>query len=184
MAAMADANGQGFLDEQRDSYEKHMLARHIRRARQMMRMEHKVEPRDESKLKEEQELLKENESYYVLRPIDASGQIRFVPIEAFTNPEEKCGIDYIEVREYVLSEIRKGRVFTIEDIIDYRQQAETKKELEKIGELAERLHIMCLANGETYSTYEAFHDAYNFMKKTRIPVSGKLERAFLATTVE
>jgi len=162
MAAMAD-----------DFHENTHEARIIREIRNMSRRRFPSEPID-SKTKAEMELIQENSDKYILAPQDdATGLIRFIPIafcERITN----------DIRKYALTEINEKRMFTMEEVMDWKAQLETKKELEKIGKLAEKLMVFCEKNGNSeYTSYNAFEDAYNVTKKNGIPLSNQLQNVLM-----
>jgi hypothetical protein len=132
-----------------------------------------LEPID-SKTKAEMVLIQEHSDKYILAPQDdATGLIRFIPIafcERITN----------DIRKYALTEINEKRMFTMEEVMDWKAQLETKKELEKIGKLAEKLMVFCEKNGNSeYTSYNAFEDAYNVTKKNGIPLSNQLQNVLM-----
>jgi hypothetical protein len=162
MAAMAD-----------DFHENTHEARIIREIRNMSRRRFPSEPID-SKTKAEMELIQEHSDKYILAPQDdATGLIRFIPI-AF------CERINNEIRKHALTEIKDKRMFTMEEVMDWKAQLETKKELEKIGKLAEKLMVFCEKNGNSeYTSYNAFEDAYNVTKKNGIPLSNQLQNVLM-----
>ena len=156
-----------------DFHENTHEARIIREIRNMSRRRFPSEPID-SKTKAEMELIQENSDKYILAPQDdATGLIRFIPIafcERITN----------DIRKYALTEINEKRMFTMEEVMDWKAQLETKKELEKIGKLAEKLMVFCEKNGNSeYTSYNAFEDAYNVTKKNGIPLSNQLQNVLM-----
>lgn len=129
------------------------------------------EPID-AKTKAEMELIQANSDKYILAPQkDATGMVKFIPIGIC----EKISGD---IREHALFEIKQQRMFTIEEVADWKTQLEAKAELEKIGKLAEKFHSFCkqfLSTEMDYTTKDAFYDAVNQIKKTGIKPSSQLE---------
>ena len=129
------------------------------------------EPID-AKTKAEMELIQKNSDKYILAPQkDATGMVKFIPI-GFC---EKISGD---IREHALFEIRQQRMFTVEEVADWKAQLEAKVELDKIGKLAEKFHSFCaqfLSTEMDYTTKDAFYDAFNKVKKTGIKPSIQLE---------
>jgi hypothetical protein len=177
MAAMAD-----------NFHENTHEARIIREIRNMSRRRFPSEPID-SKTKAEMELIQEHSDKYILAPQDdATGLIRFIPIvfcERITNDilfasEKPNGFQRNSIRKHALTEINEKRMFTMEEVMDWKAQLETKKELEKIGKLAEKLMVFCEKNGNSeYTSYDAFEDAYNVTKKNGIPLSNQLQNVLI-----